>query len=211
MMECLSMSNGKSVRMFKWFAQWSSCSVSELTPWLWSTLRVPNPGNCYAAVTMLNELPISQFYTKVHFGRDAKSVCHIHEQEHTVFWNSLWSAQNLRPPDAEKKTTKPRWHMLSTNSRTHSLPWNISGNQKQTLPLNTVMAFTWKEMHSYWEVWASVSAEEGCLLWGSSVCFYPVPVVSAPFEQASVGIFTWTQRDSASKIYSMEKCNVTIN
>lgn len=125
------------------------------------------------------------------------TVCGLHK---------IWGHQMLK-----NKPTKPRWHMLSTNSRTHSLPWNISGNQKQTLPLNTVMAFTWKEMHSYWEVWASVSAEEGCLLWGSSVCFYPVPVVSAPFEQASVGIFTWTQRDSASKIYSMEKCNVTIN
>lgn len=50
-------------------------------------------------------------------------------------------AQNLRPPDAEKKP-KPRWHMLSTNSRTHNLLWNISGNQKQALPPNTVMAFT---------------------------------------------------------------------
>lgn len=97
------MSNGRSVRMWKWFAQWSSCSVSELTSWLWSTLRIPNPGNCHTALTVLNELPLSQFYTKAHFARVTKSVCHIHEQEHVIFWNSLWSAQNLRPPDIEKK------------------------------------------------------------------------------------------------------------
>lgn len=140
-----------------------------------------------------------------------KCVPHSWTRTHSILEQFVVCTKSEATRCWKKKTTKPRWHMLSTNSRTHSLPWNISGNQKQTLPLNTVMAFTWKEMHSYWEVWASVSAEEGCLLWGSSVCFYPVPVVSAPFEQASVGIFTWTQRDSASKIYSMEKCNVIIN
>lgn len=92
----------------------------------------------------------------------------------------------------------------------HSLPWNISGNQKQTLPLNTVMAFTWKEMHSYWKVWASLWVDEGCLLWCSSVCFCTMPMVSVPLLNKLLGASLLGHRDSASNIYSMEKYNVTI-
>lgn len=89
--------------MFKWFAQWSSYSVSELTPWLLSTLRELNSGHCQTAVTVLNQLPINQLYTKVCFARDTKSVGHILEQEHTIFWNNLWLHKTWGPQMLRKQ------------------------------------------------------------------------------------------------------------
>ena len=53
---------------------------------------------------MLNQLLIGQFYIKIHFARDIKSVCHIrNEQEDTVVWNGLWAAHNPRLVEFEKK------------------------------------------------------------------------------------------------------------
>lgn len=72
---------------------------------------------------VLHKGPLCQGYQKCvkknthHFG----TVCSCTKSEATRCW----------------KKPKPRWHILSTNSRTHSLPWNISGNQKQALPLSS--------------------------------------------------------------------------
>lgn len=138
-------------------------------------------------------------------------VCATFMNKNTQYFGTACGLHKIWGHQMLKKTTKPRWHMLSTNSRTHSLPWNISGNQKQTLPLNTVMAFTWKEMNSYWKVWASLWVDEGCLLWCSSVCFCTMPMVSVPLLNKLLGASLLGHRDSASNIYSMEKYNVTIN
>lgn len=73
------------------------CTVKQLFS-LWADLLVME----YFKNTKSRELPHCTYCAaKVHFARVTKSVCHIPEQEHMTFWNSLWSAQNLRPPDIE--------------------------------------------------------------------------------------------------------------
>lgn len=176
-----------------------------------STSRLSNPGYCHTAVTVLNELPISQFYTKVHFARDTKSVCHIHKQEHTIFWKSLWSAQNLRPPDVEKNNQTEMAQALYKQQDTQSSMKHLRKSKPDTSPKHSDgfhmerNAQLPKSLGFTVSWWRLSSVGFFCLLLYYAYGYCP------SFEQASVGIFTWTQRDSASKIYSMEKYNVTVN
>lgn len=80
----------------------------------------------------------------------------------------------------------------------------------QALPLNTVMVFRGNKCTATekfmlrCQLMKTVFCGFFCLL-----LYYAYGQCSS-FELASVGIFTWTQRNSASKIYSMKKYNVTI-
>lgn len=124
MLECLSVSNRKGVRMFKRFAQWSSYPVSELTPWLCSTLRVPNSGDCQTAVTEpTSHKPILH---KGHFARDTKIMNKNPQYFGTVYGCIKSEATRCW------ENPKPRWHMLPTNSRTQSSMKHLSKSKAGT-------------------------------------------------------------------------------